>query len=257
MTLTLHYHPLSSYCWKALIALYETGAPFEPVLLNLGDPVERAAHLARWPMGKMPVLTDEARGETVPEASVIVDYLDRYYPGPTPLTPTDPDQAWRTRLWDRFFDLHVHNAMQRIVADRIRPAGQQDPFGLAEARAQLATALASSRMRGALADLVLRSRVRPRRLRGRAGALLRQPRAALRRRSRRRPRLPGPPAGAPVVRPRAEGSRALLRDVPGGLADAAATNRLAALRWAAHASIFTAPTSHETFHGARHRRRLH
>jgi glutathione S-transferase len=142
MTLTLHYHPLSSYCWKALIALYETGAPFEPVLLNLGDPVERAAHLARWPMGKMPVLTDEARAETVPEASVIVDYLDRYYPGPTPLTPTDPDQAWRTRLWDRFFDLHVHNAMQRIVADRIRPAGRQDPFGLAEARAQLATALA-------------------------------------------------------------------------------------------------------------------
>src|SRR5580704_8913950 len=140
MSLTLHYHPLSSYCWKALIALYETGAPFQPALLNLGDPAERAAHLARWPMGKMPVLSDAARGETVPEASVIIDYLDRYYPGPTPLTPADPDQAWRTRLWDRFFDLHVHNAMQRIVADRLRPAGRQDPFGLVEARAQLATA---------------------------------------------------------------------------------------------------------------------
>ena len=23
MSLTLHYHPLASYCWKALIALYE------------------------------------------------------------------------------------------------------------------------------------------------------------------------------------------------------------------------------------------
>ena len=23
MSLTLHYHPLSSFCWKALIALYE------------------------------------------------------------------------------------------------------------------------------------------------------------------------------------------------------------------------------------------
>jgi glutathione S-transferase len=142
MSLTLHYHPLSSYCWKALIALHENGASFEPALLNLGDPAERAAHLARWPMGKMPVLSDGARGETVPEASVIIDYIDRYYPGRAPLTPADPDQAWRTRLWDRFFDLHVHNAMQRIVADRIRPAGQQDPFGLAEARAQLATALA-------------------------------------------------------------------------------------------------------------------
>ena len=28
MTLTLYYHPLSSFCQKALIALYETGAPF-------------------------------------------------------------------------------------------------------------------------------------------------------------------------------------------------------------------------------------
>jgi glutathione S-transferase len=142
MSLTLHYHPLSSYSWKVLIPLYENGTSFEPALLNLGDPAERAAHLARWPMGKMPVLRDDARGETVPEASVIIDYLDCYYPGPVRFTPADPDQAWRTRLWDRFFDLHVHNAMQRIVGDRLRPAGQQDPFGLAEARAQLTAALA-------------------------------------------------------------------------------------------------------------------
>jgi glutathione S-transferase len=142
MSLTLYYHPLSSYCWKVLIALYEHETPFEPALLNPGDEASRAAHLALWPMGKMPVLRDEERGETVPESSAIIDYLDRYYPGASPFTPADPDQAWRTRLWDRFFDLHVHNPMQRIVGDRIRPSGQQDPYGLAEARAQLATALA-------------------------------------------------------------------------------------------------------------------
>jgi glutathione S-transferase len=141
MTLTLHYHPLSSYCWKVLIALYENGAPFEPAILDLGDEAARAAHLALWPMGKMPVLHDDARCETVPESSVIIDYLDRYYPGRVPFTPADPDQAWRTRLWDRFFDLHVHNHMQRIVGDRIRPAGRQDPFGVADAKAQLAVAL--------------------------------------------------------------------------------------------------------------------
>ncbi|HWF78417.1 MAG TPA: glutathione S-transferase family protein [Caulobacteraceae bacterium] len=142
MSLTLHYHPLSSYSWKALIPLYENGTPFEPVLLDLFDPAAKAAHLARWPMGKMPVLEDAARGETVPEASVIIDYLDRYYPGPVRFTPADPDQAWRTRLWDRFFDLHIHAHVQKIVGDRIRPAGQQDPHGVADARAQLATALA-------------------------------------------------------------------------------------------------------------------
>ncbi len=141
MSLTLHYHPLSSYCWKILIALYESGAPFEPVIVDLGDETSRAAHLALWPLGKMPVLRDDARGETVPETSVIIDYLDRYHPGRVRFTPADPDQAWRTRLWDRFFDLHVHNHMQKIVGDRIRPAGQQDPFGVADARAQLKTAL--------------------------------------------------------------------------------------------------------------------
>ena len=30
MTLTLYYHPFSSYSWKALIPLYEAGTPFTP-----------------------------------------------------------------------------------------------------------------------------------------------------------------------------------------------------------------------------------
>ena len=142
MSLTLHYHPLSSYSWKALIPLYESGAPFERVIVDYGDPASRDAHFALWPMGKIPVLHDAARGETVPEASVIIDYLDRYYPGPAPFTPADPDQAWRTRLWDRFFDLHVQGHVQKIVGDRIRPAGQQDSHGVADARTQLTAALA-------------------------------------------------------------------------------------------------------------------
>jgi glutathione S-transferase len=141
MSLTLHYHPLSSYSWKVLIPLYENGTAFEPILLDLYDAAARAAHLARWPMGKMPVLEDRTRGEIVPEASVIIDYLDRYHLGPVRFTPADPDQAWRTRLWDRFFDLHVQSAVQKIVGDRIRPTGQRDPFGVADARAQLAVAM--------------------------------------------------------------------------------------------------------------------
>ena len=42
MSLTLHYHPLASYCWKALIALYENDIPFAPNLVDLGNPAERA-----------------------------------------------------------------------------------------------------------------------------------------------------------------------------------------------------------------------
>ena len=35
MSLKLYLHPLSSYCWKALIALYEHQTAFEPVIVDL------------------------------------------------------------------------------------------------------------------------------------------------------------------------------------------------------------------------------
>jgi glutathione S-transferase len=142
MSLTLHFHPLSSFCWKALIALYENDIPFTPNSVNLGDPAERAALLKLWPIGKFPVLRDEARGATVPESSVIIEYLDRHYPGPTKFIPDDAGAAWQTRLRDRFYDLYVHLPMQKIMGDRMRPDGARDPHGVAEARAQLRTSYA-------------------------------------------------------------------------------------------------------------------
>jgi glutathione S-transferase len=137
MALKLHYHPLSSFCWKALIALYENDVPFEPVVVNFGEGASRAAFQALAPLGKIPVLEDEARGEAVAETSVILEYLDLHYPGPVRLIPIDPDLAWRARLLDRIFDLHLQAPMQKIVGDRLRPEGQKDPLGVAQARAQL------------------------------------------------------------------------------------------------------------------------
>jgi len=137
MSLTLHFHPLSSFCWKALIALYENGTPFTPKLVDLGNPAERAALLKLWPIGKFPVLQDDARGEIVPESSVVIEYLDRHYPGPTRLIPDDAGRALQTRLRDRFYDLYVHLPMQKIMLDRMRPDASKDPHGVEEARAQL------------------------------------------------------------------------------------------------------------------------
>ena len=88
MSLTLHFHPLASFCWKALIALYENDTPFTPNLVDLGNPAERAALLKLWPIGKFPVLHDDARDEIVPESSIIIEYLDRHYPGRTRFIPT-------------------------------------------------------------------------------------------------------------------------------------------------------------------------
>jgi glutathione S-transferase len=137
MSLTLHYHPLASYCWKALIALYENDIAFTPNLVDLGNPAERAALVKLWGIGKFPVLRDEARNETVPESSIIVEYLDRHYRGGTRFIPDDFDHALQTRLQDRFYDLYVHLPMQKIMIDRMRPADNRDPLGVEEARAQL------------------------------------------------------------------------------------------------------------------------
>jgi glutathione S-transferase len=137
MSLTLYLHPLASFCQKALIAFYENGTPFTPHIVNLGDEAQRTALQKLWPVGKFPVLRDEARGQIVPESSIIIEYLDRYYPGPAPLLPGDADLAWQTRLRDRFYDLYVHEPMQRIVGDRLRPRASADPFGVEEARARL------------------------------------------------------------------------------------------------------------------------
>jgi glutathione S-transferase len=137
MSLTLHFHPLSSFCWKALIALYENDTPFTPDSVNLGDEAERAALLKLWPIGKFPVLRDDARDRTIPETSIIIEYLDRFYPGRTSFIPADPDQAWQTRLRDRFYDCYVHLSMQKIVGDRLRPESARDPHGVEEARARL------------------------------------------------------------------------------------------------------------------------
>ncbi|WEK51875.1 MAG: glutathione S-transferase family protein [Candidatus Kaistia colombiensis] len=139
MTLTFYMHPLASFCQKALIALYENDTPFKSHFLDLGDPTVRAEFNALWPIGKMPVLRDQRRGQLVPESTIIIEYLATYYPGPTRFLPEDPDLAWQTRLADRFYDLYVHLPMQKIVTDKLRPEGLGDAHGVEDARATLRT----------------------------------------------------------------------------------------------------------------------
>jgi glutathione S-transferase len=141
MSLRLYFHPLSSFCWKVLVALYENDTPFEPLIVDLGDADSNAAFKKIWPIGKFPVLRDEARDQTIPESSIIIEYLAQHYPGPIKLVPEDADLARETRLSDRFYDLHVHIHMQNIVGDRLRPEGKKDPLGVEQARTRLTTAL--------------------------------------------------------------------------------------------------------------------
>jgi glutathione S-transferase len=142
MSLTLHFHPLASFCWKALIGLYELEVPFEKHLVDLSDPAAHAAFARLWPLAKFPVLRDDARDRTVPESSILLEYVERLGDGSRRLIPADPERALECRLRDRLYDAYIHLPMQKIVSEKLRPQGAGDPFGVEEARAQLEKAYA-------------------------------------------------------------------------------------------------------------------
>ena len=76
MHLTLYYHPLSSYCHKVLVALYEHGIDFDGRIIDLGNQADRAELAALWPFTKFPVLRDHTGERDVVESSIIIEYLD-------------------------------------------------------------------------------------------------------------------------------------------------------------------------------------
>ena len=130
MMLTLYGHPISSFTWKVLTALYENATPFDQIIV---DQDTYADFIAKWPMGKFPILIDSDRDRMVTETSVIIEYLDAYYPGRAPLLPKDFDTALEVRRWDRVCD-HLNVTMSKIVVDNIRPEGQRDAYGVEEAK---------------------------------------------------------------------------------------------------------------------------
>ena len=138
MSLVLYAHPLSAFCWKALTALYETKLPFTFELVDFSDSASRDRFLAMWPVGKFPVLRDTARDLMIPEASLIVEYVDQLVRGG--LVPSDPDRAREVRFWDRFYDLYVAQQMQKAITDGLRPERQRDRLGVEQAEVQIRTA---------------------------------------------------------------------------------------------------------------------
>ena len=127
--ITLHLHPLASYCWKVLIGLYETETPFTPNVVDLSDATQHAALMRLSPFGKFPVIEDG--DEVVAESTTILERFPALIPDAI---------AAEVRARDRFFDLYVHTPMQKIVDDRIRPEDSKDPLGVSRARDTLRVA---------------------------------------------------------------------------------------------------------------------
>jgi glutathione S-transferase len=130
----LYYHPRSSYSQKTAMAFHEKGVAFEPVLI---DPRFDGPKLAEvTPFGKVPVLVLDD-GTTMPESSIIIEYLDSHFTTGARLIPEDRDRARQTRFHDRVADLYVNDPMTKIAFDAMKPEAERDPAGVAKAHARL------------------------------------------------------------------------------------------------------------------------
>lgn len=114
----LYAHPFSSYSQKVLIALYENDVTFD--YLNLEAATVKAELANLWPLKRFPVLVDQ--GRTLIESSTIIEYLQWAHPGPHCLVP-EGEAGIEVHMLDRLFDNYVMTPMQKVVLDRMRPAG--------------------------------------------------------------------------------------------------------------------------------------
>jgi glutathione S-transferase len=133
----LFYHPVSSNCQKVLLALYENGTSFEPIIVDMFSPQGyREYRETINPIGKIPALRASS-GRVIAESSIIIEYLQTHHAGPVELIPADPELARETRYWDRFIDFYVNDPMSKVMQDRIRPEGHADAFGVEQAKMRL------------------------------------------------------------------------------------------------------------------------
>ena len=148
-TLALYGHPFSSYTQKVLIALYENDTPHEFRWISPDHPQHAAEWLKRWPLRKFPLLVVDEERQVV-ETSIIIEYLQLAHPGLVRLLPADPMAALQVRFMDRFFDLHVMNAMQLAVDGALTgdPVKRADGRKLAEEKLERAYAWLDGELAG-------------------------------------------------------------------------------------------------------------
>lgn len=132
----LYYAPLSTYCMKALTALYEKNVAFKPQFVNPMDDASWNDYREIWPIGKIPLLELDD-GRLVPEATIIVEYVDRLSDEGPKLIPEDPEAALEVRLQDRLMDHYLNDQVATLLFERRKPEAEQDPALLERSTSRL------------------------------------------------------------------------------------------------------------------------
>jgi glutathione S-transferase len=109
----------STYVRTIRMLLAEKGAHYEQVPVNVlkGEP-RQAAHLARHPFGKVPVLDHD--GFHIIETGAIASYLDEVLPGPS-FTPESPRDRARMRMAMGIVDSYGYGALIAVAGYHLFP----------------------------------------------------------------------------------------------------------------------------------------
>lgn len=134
--LRLHYHPLSTFTRRVLIALAEKSIPHELVLVDMAKKMHKdPAYLAINPYGRVPTLEDD--GFLLYESTAILNYLEATHPQPA-LVPADVRGRALVDMHMKLCDLQMSRQTGAIIfPKRFLPKERWDAAAMAQARGEI------------------------------------------------------------------------------------------------------------------------
>ncbi|GAA4483244.1 glutathione S-transferase family protein [Gluconacetobacter aggeris] len=124
----LYHLPLSPYCRKVRLVLGEKRLPFEPMMERVWE--RRPEYLSANPAGTVPMLVEE-NGLSIPNSSVICEYLEEAYPDTPLLGRTLAERVEVRRLVAWFDEKFANEVTQNLLHEKVmkRIAGRGNPDG--------------------------------------------------------------------------------------------------------------------------------
>jgi glutathione S-transferase len=136
MGIKLHYHPLSTYSRRVLMAFAEKKIPHELVMVDMPARRHREQpYLSLNPYGRVPTLEED--GFVLFESTSILNYLEATHPAP-PLVPADARGRALVDMHMKLCDLQfTRHAGTIIFPKRFLPKERWNNAAIAEAKVEI------------------------------------------------------------------------------------------------------------------------
>jgi glutathione S-transferase len=141
MSITLNYHPLSTYSRRVRVAFTEKQIPHELVVVDMPARRHREQpYLSLNPYGRVPTLEED--GYVLYESTAILNYLEMTRPSP-PLVPADARGRAQVDMHMKLCDLQfARHAGTIIFPKRFLPKEKWNNAAMAEAKGEIEKHLA-------------------------------------------------------------------------------------------------------------------